>query len=201
VGAGYTALAMRLILALRCFFLILFARRLPTDAIALLPPAPEPEAPKLPPGPSPEEQAREKEAHAQAIESARRDGMERGAFLLLGLLQREGRLIDFLEEDLTGYPDAKVGAAARDIHKGCKKVLAEHVPVAPVLPEADNATVKIEPGFDPGRIRLVGNVVGQPPFTGTLRHPGWRGKDGVKLPSLGGSQDASVIAPAEVELP
>ncbi len=181
---------MRLILALRCFFLILFARRLPAEAAALLPaPAPQPALPPpSPPAPSPEELAR-----------AAEEGARRGALQLLGLLQREGRLVDFLEEEIAGYSDAQIGAAVRDIHKGCKKALAEHVGVKPVLAEKEDARVKVEPGFDPSRIRLVGNVVGEPPFTGVLKHPGWRG-DGVKLPSLPASVDPSVIAPAEVEL-
>ena len=46
---------------------------------------------------------------------------------------------------------------------------------------------------------VVGNVIGKPPFMGTLRHPGWRGVD-VKLPELPKSHDPTVIAPAEVEL-
>jgi hypothetical protein len=43
---------------------------------------------------------------------------------MLGILQREGRLIDFLEEDVASFTDAQIGAAVRDIHKGCKKALA-----------------------------------------------------------------------------
>src|SRR5947209_3736853 len=35
---------------------------------------------------------------------------------LLALLQREGRLLDFLLEDIQSYPDAHIGAAVRDIH-------------------------------------------------------------------------------------
>jgi|SRR5579871_231899 len=177
---------MRLILALRCFFLILFARRLPADALKLLPARPEP-APPPAPAPAPEPKP-DKTAE------------QRGAIQMLALLQREGRLIDFLEEEIATYTDAQVGAAVRDIHKGCRRALADHVGIKPVLPGADNATIRIEPGFDPSRIRLVGNVVGEPPFTGVLKHPGWQG-DGVKLPSVPASVDASVIAPAEVELP
>lgn len=203
---------MRLILAIRCFFLILFAARLPEEALKLLP-APEP--PKLPPGPSEAEQVALAEAKAARVEAdratqvaaeksievdrARSDGARRGAVQMLGLLQREGRLIDFLEEDIATYSDAQIGAAVRDIHKGCRKTLAEHVEIKAVLPDGDNATVKIEVGFDPSRIRVIGNVVGNPPFTGTLKHPGWRGVE-VKLPELPPSYDPSVIAPAEVEL-
>lgn len=213
---------MRLLLAIRCFFLVLFAARLPDDALALLPPPPEPEPPKLPPGPTEAERAAEQRARAaeerlkaaeeaakvaeklaaeKAAEAdrARVEAVERGAVLMLGLLQREGRLVDFLEEDVASYTDAQIGAAVRDIHKGCKKALAEHMDVKPVLGDADGATVKVDAGFDPSRVKLIGNVVGAPPFTGVLKHPGWRGAT-VKLPDLPSSYDPTVIAPAEVEL-
>ena len=46
---------------------------------------------------------------------------------------------------------------------------------------------------------MTGNVVGQPPFTGTLQHKGWR-VTAVRLPALTAGHDTRVIAPAEVEL-
>jgi hypothetical protein len=194
---------MRLLLAIQCFFLVLFAGRLPERAQRLLPEPEPPKPPELPPA-APSAEEREAQRRAEAAEAAketqfRAEAARRGALQLLALLQREGRLIDFLEEEIASFSDAQVGAAARDIHKGCRKVLAEHVHVEPVLPDQDEAAVKVEPGFDPSRIRLVGNVVGQPPFTGTLKHPGWRGA-AVTLPDLPASVDPSVIAPAEVEL-
>src|SRR5262245_21293587 len=43
---------------------------------------------------------------------------------LLAILQRDGRLIDFLLEDIQGVTDdAQVGAAVRDIHKKCQEGL------------------------------------------------------------------------------
>ncbi|WP_143188374.1 DUF2760 domain-containing protein, partial [Burkholderia ubonensis] len=54
-------------------------------------------------------------------------------------------------------------------------------------------------GFDATAVRVTGNVVGAAPFSGTVSHRGWRVSD-VRLPKLTGSHDASVIAPAEVEL-
>jgi hypothetical protein len=88
----------------------------------------------------------------------------------------------------------------RDIHRGCRRALAEHLPLEPVLKQAENAPVRVDPGFDPASIRLTGNVVGEPPFTGTLKHHGWRIAK-VALPMVaGGAIDLSVVAPAEVEL-
>jgi hypothetical protein len=122
------------------------------------------------------------------------------AVQLLAILQREGRLLDFLQEEVDAYSDAQIGAAVRDIHRGCKKALAEHMPLEPVLREKENAQVRVDAGFDPSRIRLVGNVVGDPPFTGALRHHGWRIAK-VTLPTAARGTDPSVVAPAEVELP
>jgi Domain of unknown function (DUF2760) len=120
------------------------------------------------------------------------------ALRLLALLQREGRLVDFCEEELSGFPDAQVGAAARAVHAGCRKALREAFAPVAVRSEAEGAPVVLEAGFDPNAVRLTGNVAGNPPFRGTLRHHGWRAS-AVKLPTATG--DATLLAPAEVELP
>lgn len=119
---------------------------------------------------------------------------------LLALLQREGRLVDFLMEDLQGLPDAQIGAAVREVHQKCRKALQDHVPLEPVLAEAEDATATVPPGYDPSAVRVVGNLGAKPPYTGTVRHRGWRAKE-VKLQPLPSGQDAKVIAPAEVEVP
>lgn len=121
------------------------------------------------------------------------------ALQLLGLLQREGRFVDFLEEDITGFSDAQVGAAARVVHDQCRAALREHLPVEPVRAEEEGSRVTLEKGFDASKVRLTGKVEGEPPFTGTLAHRGWKVRE-VKLPKLAEGHDASVIAPAEVEL-
>ena len=121
------------------------------------------------------------------------------ALQLLALLQREARLIDFVGEDLGSYADAQIGAAARVVHEGCAKVLREHFSIVPVRTEAEGSRVTLAAGFDAAAVRLTGNVVGQPPFTGSLSHRGWRVAE-VNLPQLAAQHDARVIAPAEVEL-
>jgi hypothetical protein len=119
---------------------------------------------------------------------------------LLTLLQREGRLLDFLMEDIQAYPDAQIGAAVRDIHRQCHAAIKEHLDLQPVLPQPEGATVEITSGFDPAAIRLTGNVTGQPPFRGTLQHHGWRVKQ-IKLAPPPEGQDEFVLMPAEVDLP
>jgi hypothetical protein len=181
----------RIYLAFLCFFRVLFGRALPEE---LAPPAPEP--PKLP-APEPAKAA-SRPAPEPAKAAAKPDGSS-GALQLLGLLQREGRLVDFLAESIDGYDDASIGAAVRDIHKGCKKVLTEHFGVVPVMDAEENEAVTVDAGFDPGRIRLVGNVAGDGPFKGTLRHHGWRAAK-VSLPVVTAAVDTTIVAPAEVEL-
>jgi hypothetical protein len=121
------------------------------------------------------------------------------ALRLLAVLQEEGRLVDFLQEDLSGYGDEQIGAAVRGIHEGCRKVLRSCVALEPVLSGREDEPVTVEAGFDPAAIRLTGNVSGAPPFRGVLRHGGWRTRS-VTLPARGGHDDR-VIAPAEVEIP
>ncbi|MEX8493034.1 DUF2760 domain-containing protein [Sphaerotilus sp.] len=121
------------------------------------------------------------------------------ALQLLGLFQREARLIDFVQEDLTGHADADVGAAARLVHEGCRKVLQGHFTLAPVRAEEEGRRITLPAGFDASAVRLTGNVVGQAPFTGTLSHRGWRVTD-VRLPQRAEHHDASIVAQAEVEL-
>lgn len=124
---------------------------------------------------------------------------ESSALQLLTIFQREGRLIDFLQEDIASYDDTDVGAAARLVHEGCRKALEQYVPVEPLRADGEGASIIVEKGFDASAIRLTGNVAGEPPFTGALRHHGWRVTE-MKLPTLSVDQDARVIAPAEVEL-
>jgi Domain of unknown function (DUF2760) len=124
---------------------------------------------------------------------------ENGALLFLGLLQREGRLIDFLEQDITSFSDADVGAAARAVHEGTRRTLKAHVTLEPVRGENEGEKITLHAGFDANAIKLTGNVRGAPPHTGTLKHPGWRAVK-MKLPRAMDGHDAQILAPAEVEL-
>ena len=131
----------------------------------------------------------------------RREGAlrEEGALLLLQALQRDGRLVDFLEEDVATFDDAQVGAAARVVHDGCRKAIRAHVDLAAIRSEDEGAEVTIAEGFEPDEIKLTGAVSGGAPFRGKLAHRGWRAT-AVRLPTLVGAADPSVLAAAEVEL-
>src|SRR4029077_20528884 len=119
---------------------------------------------------------------------------------VLAVLQRDGRLVDFLQEDIDPYSDAQIGAAVRDIPRGCRKALKDYLTVSPILPGDEESEVTIATDFDPASIRLTGNVQGSPPFRGVLKHHGWRVEE-VHLPALPGARDdSSVLAPPEVEI-
>jgi hypothetical protein len=137
-----------------------------------------------------------RETPVEAIPSPLRDD---SALQLLSLLQTEARFVDFVQENVTGYSDAEVGAAARIVHEGCRKVIHQHFELEPVRKEAESSRVTLPKGFDAASVRLTGNIVGQAPFSGTLVHRGWRAAQ-VKLPKLAETHDTRIIAPAEVEL-
>ncbi len=122
------------------------------------------------------------------------------ALLLLAALQREGRFVDFLQEGIDEYPDAQVGSAVREVHRACRKVLERFFSLTPVMSQQEGSRVRIDPGYDPGRIRLIGQIAGDPPHTGALVHPGWEATR-CDLPEWTGSEAAArVVAPAEVEI-
>ncbi len=122
------------------------------------------------------------------------------AVQLLSLLQRKGRLIDFLRENLDGFDDAQIGAAVRSVHEGCRETLDRHFRIEPIYAETEGEAVTVAPGFDARSVRLIGDVTGEPPFRGRLRHRGWR-MSAVDLPALMPDQnDSNVIAAAEVEV-
>ena len=125
------------------------------------------------------------------------DGL--AALQLLGLLQRQARFVDFVQEDVAQYSDAEIGAAARVVHEGCRKVLREHFTIEAVRPEGEGSHVTLPVGFDATAVRLTGNVLGQAPFTGQLTHRGWKAT-AVRLPQLTDLRAAAVLAQAEVEL-
>jgi hypothetical protein len=216
----------RIYLAFLCFFRVLFGKPIPDEVLPPMPAPPLLEGAKPPPDSlytqktapvkalppdvvaaqkaktmplQPAPHLPEKPAAPAAAQPVPGQGFKDGALQLLALLQREGRLVDFLREAIDGYDDATVGAAVRDIHRGCKKAIDDHFTLEPVMGGAENDRVSVAIGFDASRIRLVGNVSGQPPFSGTLRHHGWAATR-IKLPQVTGQVDHTVVAPAEVEI-
>ena len=143
--------------------------------------APEPAQPPEPPPP-------ERNADADVVN-------------FLSIFQDKGRLVDFLMDDIAGYSDAQVGAAGRVLHEGCRAALLEHFGIKPIREEGEGSKVTVPAQYAPDDYRLVGRIGGEPPFTGTLVHHGWKA-EWVKLPRLvtTGADRLPTIAPAEVEV-
>jgi hypothetical protein len=182
----------RIVFSFRCFLSILFRSAIPDDvALKLLRPAAPVQEPSVAAAPVP---ARFKEAERPASDTFDR------AVQILALLQREGRLIDFLSENISPYPDAQLGAAVRTIHERCRQTLDRYLKLEPILNSDEDLPVTVEAGFDATSIKLIGNVTGEPPLRGLLRHKGWRVKE-LKMPPLPLGGGRLVIAPAEIELP
>jgi Domain of unknown function (DUF2760) len=181
----------RVVSAFQCFFFILFHGVIPSDAAQKLlkPAGPVPQAPPA----APPSVAPLQEVQPPASEMFNR------AVQMLALLQRDGRLIDFLAENISVYPDAQLGAAVRTIHESCRVALDRYVKLEPILDSAEDQPVTVQAGFNAEAVKLIGNVAGEPPLRGVLRHKGWRVKE-VNLPPLPEGAGRMIVAPAEVEL-
>lgn len=181
----------RVSFAFRCFLSILFYAQIPSDIVReLIKPASA--ASQMPTG-AQHSAARLNEAERPALETFDR------AVQMLALLQRDGRFIDFLVENISAYPDEQLGAAVRTIHEACRQVLDHYVKLEPIVNSEEDKPVTVQSGFDPATIKLIGNVTGEPPIRGVLRHKGWHVKQ-VNLPPLPQGIGRMVVAPAEVEL-
>lgn len=134
-------------------------------------------------------------AHA-AITAAGKDEV----INLLALLQQKGRFLDFVMDDVTKYPDAQIGAAARVVHQGCAAVIREYFEVKPVYENPEGSSLTLAKDYDANRYRVIGRVAGEPPYRGRVLHRGWQTMK-VSLPERVAQRSShDVIAPAEVEL-
>jgi hypothetical protein len=181
----------RIGLAFRLFFRVLFDSALAQRVRPLLEAAPATAAPPdegRKPAPTPTQKPSKKPP-------GRSDALN-----LLAMLQREARLVDFVQEPIAGYTDEQIGAAVRDVHRDSAAVLQRVFALAPIREEAEGTTIELSGDFDAAQFRLAGRVPERPPFRGTLAHHGWRATQCV-LPEWNGSEAAAtVIAPAVMEL-
>jgi hypothetical protein len=180
----------RVTFAFRCFFSVLVHADIPNDIVQKLA-NPTAAAPQTPPP------AATSAPRFTQVEQPQVEGFDR-AVQILALLQRDGRLIDFLTENISTYPDQQLGAAVRSIHEACRQVLERYLKLEPILNSEEEQRVTVQAGFDPAAIKLIGNLA-EPPVQGVLRHKGWRVKE-VSLPPLPQGAGKMVLAPAEVEL-
>jgi hypothetical protein len=161
-------------------------------------PAPVPAPAPPPPVAKPEEKP-EPVVQVRTETVVLREATPDAAVQLLGLLQKEARFIDFTQESMSQYSDADIGAVARVVHEGCRKVLRQHFELAPVREETEGKRITLPKGYDAASVRITGNIVGAAPFSGTLVHRGWKAT-AIKLPKITEGHDVNIIAAAEVEL-
>jgi Domain of unknown function (DUF2760) len=118
---------------------------------------------------------------------------------LLTMLQQSSRLIDFLKEDISSFDDAQIGAAVRKIHSDSAKCLEDLVTIRPILDQNEGSEIQVPKGYDPLKIKLIGNIKGEPPYKGILVHKGWKVHKR-SLPKKFGEQSSDLLHPAEVEV-
>lgn len=144
-----------------------------------------------------EEQSEELKAAAANVKGGK-EAVPPAAYQILYLLQKEGRLIDLLNEDVSEVDDESLGGAVRPVLEGCAKLLKDRLIVEPVLNDEEGSEVTVEEA-DPETIKLSGNVPASGPYKGELIHHGWRLKE-CNLPELVDGWKGNVIAPAEIEI-
>jgi hypothetical protein len=168
-------------MAFRAFFALLFGGKLPEDLVAQLGLAPKaPPAPPKPPTPPP-------------------ITLEDGALQLLGILQRDARLLDFFMEDVAPYSDEQIGTAARDVHTKTSEILVRHFAPQPVIDAVEGSAVTAPTG-DAALVKFIGNVPASGKAKGgALRHKGWRASL-ASMPKLSSKQDLTILTPAEIEV-
>ena len=173
----------RILLAFRCFFNILFSGELSSDVLNAL---------KLTRrgGTTAASKSTAAAPAAPAIKTSD------GALQILGIMQRDSRLVDFLMEDISAYSDEQVGAAVRDVQLQSRQTLERYLKLQPVIDGVEGTFTKTE-GLDAAALKFVGKVPpsGKAPG-GVLRHKGWKA-DKVDLPPIG---PTDVLAPAELEI-
>lgn len=203
VHAGLAATVVGLLVLQIVFLTIVFLSTLRKPAAVAQatekPPERLAETPKPAAKPAVAEEARPEPVPVKRDTVVVKESTPDAALQLLGLLQKEARFIDFTQEDVSQYSDTDIGAAARVVHEGCRKVLRQHFSFEPVRSETEGKRLTLPKGFDAASVRLTGNIVGQAPFTGTLVHRGWKVTD-IKLPKINEGHDVSIVAAAEVEL-
>jgi hypothetical protein len=169
-------------MAFRAFFALLFGGKLPEDLVAELGLAPKAPPPPPPPPPPPVVTP------------------EDGALQLLGILQRDARILDFFMEDIGPYSDEQIGAAAREVHAKTSEILVRHFAPQPVIDAVEGSAVTAPATAASGLVKFIGNVPASGKAKGgALRHRGWRASS-ASLPKLSSRQDLTILAPAEIEV-
>ncbi|MCC6536087.1 MAG: DUF2760 domain-containing protein [Bryobacterales bacterium] len=188
-------------LAFKSFFSLLFGGKLPEDVMAALNLTRRLMTTTTPAAAAASKPGSSSPAPAKAPEGPTAAD---GAVQILAILQREARLIDFLQEDIGPYTDDQVGAAVRDIHKNSRAALERHFTIKPVVDGVEGTNTNLATAGldakDTTRLRIVGKVPADGKVdAGVLRHRGWR-IEKIDLPTAAHGKKAAILAPAEIEV-
>ena len=126
------------------------------------------------------------------------DGTE-SAKQLLSILQKRGRLLDFLAQNLDHYDNEQVATVARVVHDQCKKALDSYCTLMPIYDDKENHEITLEENYDKYSVELTGNVAQSKHFKGRLIHQGWKVKK-MHLPNVAEEANLDILQPAEVEV-
>lgn len=118
------------------------------------------------------------------------------ALTLLAVMQKESRILDLIFDDLDGYSDEQIGGASRQVLRDLRDCLDSHVKIESLVDKQEGDVVQIPDTASPIRWKVIGDASAQ---SGTLTHAGYVAKK-VTLPEWTGTEEnASIIAPAEVD--
>ncbi|MGL4855150.1 MAG: DUF2760 domain-containing protein [Lentisphaeria bacterium] len=140
--------------------------------------------------------AKEQVKEPQSEVTIEMDDFTAGAIFTLNIMQREGRLVDFLMEDLESYTDAQVGVAARQIHRQSSLALRKYFDPGAVVVGVEGKEICLSAQVNLNSIKITGNSAVAGECRGILRHKGWRSEP--NLPIRVGNLDSNLIFPAEI---
>ena len=118
---------------------------------------------------------------------------------LLSLFQKQGRLVDFLQQDIASFSNAEVGEAARVVHDGCARILGDYFTMEAIRTEEEGALVNVDADYNLSEIKLTGNLRGSAPYRGELLHHGWKISD-QHPPEQLDPKARLIVQPAEIEV-
>lgn len=179
-------MAMALRTAFRAFFAAIFNHTTADQLQAVLDAPASPPAVAAPPAVTP----------ADTPKPAKSINVRSDAITLLATLQREARFIDLIQENLSQYSDAQIGAAARPCLQQCAATLQRLLGLRAIQSAAEGQTITVPQSAPPARFLWIGEGSGT---SGKLVHHGWEASH-VDLPHWTGTEtDSNVIAPVQVK--
>ena len=132
-------------------------------------------------------------------EISKKDEKNIDGVFLLSLFQKQGRLVDFLQQDIASFSNAEVGEAARVVHDGCARVLDDYFTLEAIRAEEEGALVSVDTDYNLSEITLTGNLRGSAPYRGELLHHGWKICD-QHPPEQLDPKARFIVQPAEIEV-